>query len=146
MEIWKSLDRIPGYEVSNQGRVRSNKSGEPKIMTMVENNKGYLMCCLYNNKKRITGYAHRLVAEAFLPTVRNIHESEVNHKDKNRKNNTIDNLEWVSYIENAFHKVNPNRYHLIDRLKNAIDQLSNDQLEEIILDMERSIKQSTMIN
>jgi hypothetical protein len=140
MEEWRLLTRLPGYEVSNTGKVRSLKSGQPKLMSIVENNRGYMLCCLINNKKRITGYVHRLVAEAFLPTDRNLHELEVNHKDKNPKNNNVKNLEWVSYIENAFHKVDPHRYFLVERLKNAIDVLSNDQLEEIIVHIEKSSK------
>jgi len=140
MEIWKQLDRIPGYEVSDHGRVRSLKSGKPKLMSIVENNKGYYQCCLFHNKKRITAYAHRLVAEAFIPTGLDIHSAEVNHKDKNRKNNHISNLEWTSYLENQKHKLNPTRYFLFQRLENLTNNMSDQELETFITSAEKSIK------
>ena len=133
MEIWKPLERLPGYEVSTKGRVRSLKSGKPKFMSVVENNKGYYLCCLIHNKKRYTSYAHRLVAEVFIPTNLNKDFAHVNHKDKNPKNNCVENLEWTHPIENMLHRDNSNRYELYQRLKILADHLTDEQLTSFVL-------------
>ncbi len=132
MEVWKPLERLPGYEVSNYGKVRSLKSGTAKLMSVAENNRGYLLCCLFSNKKRMTGYVHRLVAEAFIPTDLNIHLAHVNHKDKNPKNNCVENLEWIHPIENMLHRDNSDRYVLYQRLKIAADHLDDDSLSTLV--------------
>ena len=89
-----SFKRINGYEemyaVSDQGEVYSFKKLKPR-----ENNCGYLCVVLCKDgEKPKQKFIHRLVAEAFLPT--NDYTLQVNHKDSNRKNNKIDNLEWCS--------------------------------------------------
>ena len=86
-----SFKRINGYEemyaVSDQGEVYSFKKLKPR-----ENNCGYLCVVLCKDgEKPKQKFIHRLVAEAFLPT--NDYTLQVNHKDSNRKNNKIDNLE-----------------------------------------------------
>jgi hypothetical protein len=139
MEIWKPLERLPGYEVSSHGRVRSLKSGKPKLMSVVENNKGYFLCCLIHNKKRYTSYAHRLVAEVFIPTKFTLDFMEVNHIDKNPKNNHVDNLEWVTPMENQLHRSDTERYKLLQRLKKVYDQISNKELEEIVERLEMEV-------
>jgi hypothetical protein len=72
---------------------------------------GYVLYCLADNKKKYTSYAHRLVAEVFLPSPK-FDQKEVNHKDKNRQNNIVENLEWTSPSENHFHRDNPKLYEL----------------------------------
>ena len=132
MEIWKPLSRLPGYEVSNKGRVRSLKSGKPKLMTLVDNKKGYLLCCLIHDKKRYTCYAHRLVAEAFIPTQFNIEQMEVNHKDKNRKNNCLENLEWVTPMDNHLHRDDTERYDLLKDHLTLLSHLNINDLKSFI--------------
>lgn len=102
-EIWKSLDCIdyPNYEVSNFGRVKSlnyNHTGKEKILKPVENRYGYLKVALFQNTKEKRYTVHRLVASAFIPNDNNL--PCVNHKDENKKNNNVSNLEWVTYKEN----------------------------------------------
>jgi hypothetical protein len=132
MEVWKPLDRLPGYEVSSHGRVRSNKSGKLKFMSVVENNTGYMLCCLFHNKKRYTSYVHRLVAEVFIPTKLTIDLMVVNHIDRNPKNNHVDNLEWVTLMENQLHWADNERYVLLQRLKKVYDSMSNDDLRKFV--------------
>lgn len=60
---------------------------------------GYLRVTLWKEGKGIHKYVHRLVAEAFLPNPDNL--PQVNHKDENKHNNCIDNLEWMSALDNT---------------------------------------------
>ena len=83
------------YEISDLGNVRSVKRG--KILKWQVAGKGYSSTLLRG--KRV--YAHRLVANAFIPNPNNL--PHVNHKDGNVKNNNVENLEWVSNRENIAH-------------------------------------------
>ena len=107
MEIWKDIEGYEGlYQVSNKGRIKSlnridsrgHKVNE-KILSSKPNNKGYLRVHLYKNGKRKPFSVHRLVAIAFIPNPNNL--LEVNHKDENKENNTVDNLEWCDRKYNA---------------------------------------------
>lgn len=84
------------YEVSNEGNVRNKITG--KILKPTSNEKGYLRVGLYKDGIRKYRSIHRLVARAFLPNPNS--EFEVDHIDKNRTNNNVDNLRWVSHQEN----------------------------------------------
>lgn len=101
MEIWKTINSSPNYEVSNLGSVRNIKTG--KILKVATNNSGYKLVCLSNNNKKQTGYVHRLVAESFIKTNLDTRTSVVNHIDGDKSNNTIKNLEWATYTDNAMH-------------------------------------------
>ena len=96
-EIWKDIEGFEGYQVSTWGNVR----GKRGILKPYENDKGYLKVGLTvdgkSHKKRI----NRLVAQAFIPTPYNL--PQVNHKDGNKKNNSITNLEWTTNEINHKH-------------------------------------------
>lgn len=96
MEIWKTVKDYPNYEVSNMGRVR-NKEG--KILCFETTEKGYFRVDLTNNEGRKHFKVHRLVASAFIPNDNNF--PQINHKDENKQNNTVDNLEWCTNWYNA---------------------------------------------
>lgn len=106
MEIWKDVKGFEGsYEVSNYGRVRSKKrvasDGKllyPRIMFGALND-GYHVVNLQGTTFRV----HRLVAEAFIPNPDN--KPYVNHKDADRLNNFVDNLEWCTQLENVQHAI-----------------------------------------
>lgn len=110
IEIWNPISGYDGlYEVSNLGRVRSldryekQKSGvirprKGRIMILLPKKTGYLSVRLSKNGRVRDISVHRLVAEAFLPNPNNL--PCINHKDLNRKNNCVDNLEWCSYEYN----------------------------------------------
>jgi len=127
MEQWKLLERIPHYEVSDKGRVRSLRFGKQKLLKACETKHGYLLYCLADNKKKYTSYAHRLVAEVFLPAP-GLYQKEVNHKDKNRQNNSLENLEWTSPAENHFHRDNPKLYEICK----VCFELDDSQLEDVL--------------
>ena len=92
-EIWKDVVGHEGdYEVSNLGRVWSNKTN--KILKPHYNKLGYARLILRKDNKSIGASPHRLVAIAFIPNPHNL--PEVNHKDENPSNNRLDNLEWCT--------------------------------------------------
>lgn len=132
MEIWKQLPRIPGYEISSTGRVRSSKRKNLKLLKIATNNVGYNLVCLSYNGVRETCYIHRLVAEVFIPTGLDKNVAEVNHKDKNRKNNQVENLEWTNYSDNQKHKLDPIRYFLHQKLNALTDLMTIEQLEQFV--------------
>lgn len=101
MEIWKNINGFEEYEISNYGRVRSIYSSHRKILNPANNGRGYLTVCLYKNKRQKRMSLHRLVAIHFLPNFYN--KPDVNHKDGNKSNNFLYNLEWVTPKENIQH-------------------------------------------
>ena len=103
-EIWKSFG-YEDYEVSNFSRVKSYKYDKEngKIMKPYRDTKGYLQIDISldgrKRKNRKHFVIHRLVAEAFIPNPDNL--SQVNHKDENKENNRVDNLEWCTNEYNS---------------------------------------------
>jgi hypothetical protein len=115
-EEWKDIKGYEGmYQVSNLGRVKSldrlvtfgdnyKRLHKGKMITPVDNGRGYMRVVLKDHNKNKYTYVHRLVAEAFLQKPEDT--AEVNHKDFNKANNKASNLEWVTRTENV-------RYNLI---------------------------------
>ena len=111
-EIWKDIRESEGlYQVSNFGRVKSLKrkvyAGRGKTRWQYEkimsgnktNGNGYKIVSLAKDGKSKNKYIHRLVAEAFLENPNNY--PCINHKDENRGNNNVDNLEFCTYKYNV---------------------------------------------
>lgn len=101
-EEWREIKEFKDYYVSNYGRVANfnyRNTGKRILMKTFTTKAGYYQIALVNkNGKRIKRYIHRLIAEAFIPNPQN--KPEIDHIDTNRVNNSIDNLRWVTKIEN----------------------------------------------
>ena len=108
-EIWKPIkDYEKLYLVSNTGLIKSlnylNK-GVTKLLKIQDNGTGYKYVFLQKNKTVNKMYVHRIVMQSFI----GFSELEVNHKDLNRSNNNLENLEYVTRKQNHKHreKLNP---------------------------------------
>ena len=111
IEIWKDIKGYEGlYQISNLGRVKSLKRKiknfynyyyhKEKILKLCINKKtGYVYVCLNKNNKGKVMVVHRLVAETFISNIDKL--PYVNHKDENKQNNCVDNLEWCTAKYNA---------------------------------------------
>lgn len=102
MEIWKPIKDYENlYEVSNYGNIKSLKYNKEKLLKPYMTSTGYYKIDLRKNNIRKIRPIHKLVAEAFLENPKNL--SEVNHKDGDKTNNNMNNLEWVTRAENIKH-------------------------------------------
>ena len=93
--IFKGLKGYPGYMISSDGKIF--KDG--KEINQQSNGRGYFKVFLWIQGERISKSVHRLVAENFIPNPENL--PVVNHKNGNKLDNRIENLEWVMYKENT---------------------------------------------
>ena len=92
-EVWKDIEEYEGlYQISDKGRVKSLKFGKERIMKPGNNGDGYLFVWLWKNGERKKYKIHRLVAQAFLHNPNNL--PQVNHKDEDKTNNRVENLEF----------------------------------------------------
>ena len=98
-EEWKSLDFDPTYLISNTGKVYSSKSNV--VMKTRLDRYGYSRLSIWVDKNIKTYCIHKLVATYFIPNLHNL--ETVNHKDGNKQNNSITNLEWLSSPDNVKH-------------------------------------------
>ena len=85
------IENFPNYEIFDNGQIFDIKN--QKWCTQFNYN-GYLGVCLSNDKERKKFYVHRLVAQTFIPNPNNL--PQVNHKDENKQNNHVSNLEWCT--------------------------------------------------
>lgn len=103
VETWKPVKGYEGiYEVSNLGRVRNIKR-KNKIVKSYLTRTGYRRVQLSKAAITKNHLVHRLVADAFLPKPEN--KDVINHKDFNRANNSVENLEWLTYQENSHYSM-----------------------------------------
>ena len=93
-EVWKDID--DRYSVSNLGRIKSNYANKERILKPYSDARGYLKVDIRHGEFRKSKFVHRLVAEAFIPNPNPEQLNEVNHKDENKTNNCVENLEWCN--------------------------------------------------
>lgn len=113
-EIWK--DVCDGYKVSNYGRVLSLAKTTirgrkyDKILSASKKDNGYYIVSINGNNE----YVHRLVAKAFIDNPNNL--NEINHKDEDKSNNRVDNLEWCTKSYNV------RIYNDVETIYNSINE------------------------
>jgi hypothetical protein len=123
MEEWRPVSDFPNYSVSNFGNIKNNKTN--RIMKL-NIKSGYYHVNLINNNKKGYLKVHRLVALAFIENSHN--KPEVNHKDKNKLNNYINNLEWATRQEQNKHRtmgltITTNKNKPINRLDKSCREI-----------------------
>lgn len=89
-ENWKPVEGYENYEVSDFGRVKSSNC----ILKLRKDKYGYLRISLRKNRMLKTFTVHKLVATAFIPNPDNL--SQVNHKNEDKTDNRVENLEWCT--------------------------------------------------
>ena len=139
-ELWKTIEFAPNYMVSSLGRVKSKErvveydryqyqtgnvvhnkhTVKERILKSRVSDWGYASVCIKSSKFK-TALVHKLVAQAFIPNPEN--KPQVNHKDGNKLNNCIDNLEWVTASENI--------QHAFDTGLSCISESTKEKLREI---------------
>ena len=114
-EIWRPIRGFEGlYEISSYGNVKAlakridaghcHRDYPEKIMRPADDKDGYLRLSLYDaSHKAHTKKVHRLVADAFIGNPEGL--PQINHKDGNKKNNHVNNLEWCTNSHNMKHAV-----------------------------------------
>lgn len=111
IEVWKDVKNYEGlYQVSNLGRIRTlrvyriaeNRHEKTiRVLRLNTRRQGYKTITLSKGDSRKTFLVHRLVAQSFIENKNN--KPEVNHKDADKSNNRVSNLEWVTAKENSLH-------------------------------------------
>lgn len=104
-ELWKPIEHNPNLMISSKGRVliKAHANVKEEIReNFFKDKDGYSKINIRRADGKYTqASVHRLVAEAFIPNPEN--KQCVNHKDSNRSNNSVENLEWVTHKENVYH-------------------------------------------
>ena len=97
-EVWRDIEGYEGlYQVSDSGRVKSlnyRRSGKEGIIKIWKRKDGYLQVQLSKDGKLKTHKVHRLVGQAFIPNPEWL--PQINHKNEDKANNCVDNLEWCT--------------------------------------------------
>lgn len=113
-ETFRTIEGFTDYQISDMGRVISNKGNNPKLLKPQKDKMGYFHFRLYDEampnifydngtKKPKLEKLHKLVAMHFIDKPDTDDILEVNHKDGNKSNNKVHNLEWVTRKENIRH-------------------------------------------
>jgi hypothetical protein len=142
-EVWKMVPNFENrYQVSNLGRVRSLDRIVKDVNGVLYNKKGKILSTKYNNKndyvrvnlydesiKRHTTKVHKLVARVFLKQVEN--KPFINHKNGNKHDNRVENLEWCTASENINHAFDNNLIPRQKGGKNGNSKLTEREVVEI---------------
>ena len=141
-QIFKEIDGY-SYKVNECGVVVSIGGHIKKTQTKSD---GYQYVTLFKDGKGSPKYIHRLVAAAFIPNPED--KPCVNHKDFNRTNNHVSNLEWVTYKENMQHNVlNSTRHgHLISGFEESVLLLRSKNISATKIALETNATEYSVID
>lgn len=154
-EVWVGILEAPDkYEISNKGRLRSlyrEMDGEkiwtyltPKILMCGLNNYGYKMAILRINGDNVGRLLHRMLAQAFLPNPQKL--PFINHKDCNKVNNQLANLEWCTQKENVRHAFKMGVVNTTRGEKCGRSRLKEKYIEGIFTSKESSVSLAKKFN
>lgn len=135
MEIsWKRLiyqgkDYGDYYLVSNTGEIKGVKTGKIRSKNILHTGYYFVSGSLGSRESKITFKVHKAVAETFIPNPHNL--PIVNHKDGNKLNNHVSNLEWCTNQENIIHAIEIGLYEPAKSNKKKIVQLDKNTYELI---------------
>lgn len=115
------------YEITDDGKVFRLGSNRPRKPQ--KTHKGYLKVFLYKPSGAKAFFVHRLVAKAFLPMRRG--RIMINHKDGDKTNNHVNNLEWCSVAENNAHAKAHGLYRPNRGSKHGMSHLSDEDVREL---------------
>ncbi len=132
----KLIEGYTNYFITEDGIVISAKTN--RAVKTVSSNSGYEVVCLWNNNKRKQVNVHRIVAKNYIPNPEN--KKCVNHIDGNKFNNSVSNLEWVTYSENHKHAY---KNGLRKSLKK--ERVKKDKYSKLIVDLQYGIFYSSIV-
>ncbi len=140
-KIWKNIPNYSGYQVSNLGEIKGKRN---KIL-IGGIKRGYREVILVDNNIRHYKLVHRLVAEAFIPNFEN--KPQINHKDGNKLNNCVDNLEWCTQSENMKHAYKKGLQKPLYAVKNPrAKKVEQYDLKNNLLKCYNGIREASRIN
>lgn len=126
-EVWKVCEDYPRLEVSNFGGLRHTKSKEPKYKRVHKS--GYIYTQIKIDGKAKSLKVHRLVCQAFLENPEK--KPFVNHKNLDKSDNRIENLEWVSVLENNRHAIENNAVPVMQGSLNGRAKLNESLVHQV---------------
>ncbi|WP_195921980.1 NUMOD4 domain-containing protein [Lactobacillus crispatus] len=145
IEIWKDIKGYESlYQVSNLGRIKSlpRSTTIGRIRKLRTNHSGYLYFSAWKNGKVKMLSVHRLVAQAFIPNPEEL--PQVNHKDENKKNNKVSNLEWCTAKYNTNYGTGKKRASIKESLSVICIDLQGNEIK--IFDSITEAKRQTGAN
>ncbi len=97
--MWYNISGFPEYEITKNGKIRHKKF--KKLKSIYINDSGYKMVSINRNAKSSPQRVHRLLALTFIPNLNKM--PHINHKDGDKYNNDLSNLEWTNILLNNQH-------------------------------------------
>lgn len=130
MNNWKQIDGYDNYSISTNGQIRNDKTG--RILKPVEQRTGYMQVTLSKKGEKKTYLIHRLVMETFVPNPDKENLVDINHKDYNKTNNSVDNLEWTTHKQNIQWGMLPKEVNdIANEIKSAVVKILTSHLGNI---------------
>ena len=134
-EIWKDIPEYEGlYQISNLGRIKSFSNKGPKaknpFLSLYLGKRGYKYVVVSKNYNQKTLKIHRLIAQLFIPNPENL--ATVNHKNFQKDDNRVENLEWMTHRNNSLDAYNKGRFFTPRGTQVGNSILKENQVLEII--------------
>lgn len=123
--IYRIVPNFPDYSATINGKVYSHKS--KRFIKGQINFEGYVRIGLYKDGNEKKLLVHRIIAETFILNPEN--KAQVNHKDMNKSNNSVENLEWITNRENKIHSLNNYRVTTIITFPIDLKQMNKNLLK-----------------